>query len=208
MPGQNDRKGSQSFDPPSGMIRPASIKASDKNSFSIQMAESPALKGIPRPIPIPAVYPLVDSSGLFIGSLPAKNTTVTVQQELGGKYHFVSYEPENPNLIPDLRPGQLLVYSTDSSKISLDLDSHIRIGSDINNIHVFAGSSKHMNANLMTINFDSQNHFTQAYREVGGTVKRDLFPNPLAATYSGSTKLEDDSYELSMKVIGLDHLLV
>lgn len=206
MPGQNDRKGSQIFDPPSGMIRPASIKASSRDTFSVQMAESPAIKGIPRPVPIPAVYPLIDSSGLFIGSLPAKNTTITVQQELGGKYHFVSYEPENTSLVPNLKPGQLLIQSTDSSKISLDLDSHIRIGSDISNIHILAGSSQYPSSNLITINFDSENHFNQALRQVAGIVKRDLYPNPLAASYSGSTKLEDDNYWYSNKVrtIGLD----
>ncbi len=206
--GQNDnRSGSQKFDPPSGLVKAATIKAADKKNFSVQLAETPAIKGTnPRPSTIPAVYPLIDSSGMFIGSLPAKNTTITVEQELGGKYHFVAFEPESDDLIPDLKPGQMLILSTNRSKISLDLDSHIRIGSDINNIHIFAGSKNFLDNNLITTNFENENHFNQAYREIGGVVKRDIKPNPLAASASGGTKLEDDTYSIgpNVKVIGLD----
>lgn len=203
----NDNRGAQIFDPPSGLVRAATIKAVDKKNFSIQLTETPAIKGnSPRPIPIPASYPLMDSSGMFIGAMPAKNTTITVEQESGGKYHFVAYEPENDDLIPDLKPGQMLLYSTDRSKISLDLDSHIRIGSDINNIHIFAGSKRFLDSNLITTNFETENHFNQALREIGGVVRRDIKPNPLAASASGRSKLEDDNYFLgpTVKVIGLD----
>lgn len=206
--GQNDnRKNTQAFDPPSGLVKAATIKAVDKKNFSIALTEKSAIKGnSPKTDTIPAVYPLIDSSGMFIGSLPAKNTTITVEQELGGKYHFVAFEPENTDLIPNLLPGQLLIQSSDRSKILMDSASHIKIGSDINNIHIFAGSKNFLDSNLITTNFENENHFTQAFREIGGVVKRDIKPNPLAASASGRTKLEDDTYSIGpdTKIIGLD----
>lgn len=192
------------FDPPPGMLRAGAIVDSSGNNFRVQLTEVSAIRGKAPSVPIPRVFPLVDSSGLFIGSLPGKNTTVTVGQSLGGQYHMVNYEPEDPNIIPKLLPGQLLIKSTDSSKILLDLDSNIKIGSDKNNIHVFASNQRYPKSNLITFNFENQNHFTQAYREVGGLVKRDLKPNLQAASYNGSSKLEDDSYDPIYSIIGLD----
>lgn len=192
------------FDPPPGMLRAGSIVDSSGNNFRVQLTEVPAIRGKAPSVPIPRVFPLVDSSGLFIGSLPGKNTTVTVGQSLGGQYHMVNYEPEDPNIIPKLLPGQLLIKSTDSSKILLDLDSNIKIGSDKNNIHVFASNQRYPKSNLVTFNFENQNHFTQAYREVGGLIKRDLKPNLQAASYNGNSKLEDDTYDPIYSIIGLD----
>lgn len=192
------------FDPPPGMIRSGSIVDSSGDNFRVQLTEVPAIRGKAPSVPIPRVFPLIDSSGLFIGSLPAKNTPVTVAQSLGGQYHFVNYEPENNNIVPDLQPGELLIRSSNTSKILMDLDSNIRIGSDINNIHVFASSQRFPKSNLVTFNFENENHFTQGYREVGGLVKRDLKPNPQASSYSGNSKLEDDSYDPILSFVGLD----
>lgn len=199
-----NNRGTNIFDPPPGMLRAGSIVDSSGDNFRVQLTEVPAIRGKAPSVPIPRVFPLIDSAGLFIGSLPAKNTPVTVAQSLGGQYHFVNYEPENHNIIPDLLPGQLLIRSTDTSKILFDLDSNIKIGSDSNSIHVFAGSQRYPKSNLVTFNFENENHFTQAFREVGGLIKRDLKPNPQAASYSGSTKLEDDSYDPIFSLIGLD----
>lgn len=199
------RRGANIFDPPSGMIRAGSLISSDGSNFRVQLTEVSAIKGNrPLPVSVPRTFPLSDSSGMFIGSLPAKNTTVTVGQSLGGQYHLINFEPENDNLIPDLSPGQLLIQSTDTSRILMDLDSNINIGSDLNGIHVFAGSQMHSKMNLITFNLENENHFTQAYREVGGLVKRDLRPNPQAASFDGSTKLEDDSYDPVFSIIGFD----
>jgi len=200
----NGRRDSNVFDPPPGLIRAGSVIDSTGSSFRVQLTEVPATKGRIQSIPVPRTFPLADSSGMFIGSLPAKNSTVTVAQSLGGQYHIVNFEPENDDLIPSISPGQLLIHSTDTSRILLDLDSNINIGSDTNGIHLFASSQMYPKVNLITFNLENENHFTQAYREVGGLVKRDLRPNPQAASYSGSTKLEDDSYDPFFSIIGLD----
>lgn len=205
MPRPPIKSGANVFDPPSGMFRSGSIvDSSARDSFQVQLTEKPAIRGKDASIAIPISFPLIDSAGLFIGSLPAKNTPVTVGQSLGGRYHLINFEPPNRNIIPNLLPGQLLIKSTNSAKILLDLDSNIKIGSDVNNIHVFAGSQRYPNRNLVTFNFENENHFTQGYREVGGLIKRDTHPNPNASSYSGSTKLEDDSYDSVLNLVGLD----
>lgn len=201
----NNNSGANSFNPSPGMIKSATIAGADTSNFQVQLQTQTAIKGKSPSSPIPSAFPLSDSSGLFIGALPTKGTTVTVAQASGGQYHFLSYESSsNTNNIPDLVEGQLLIQSTDLSKMTLDLDGNINIGSDVNNIHIFGGSQQYPKTNLITINFENENHFTQAYREVGGIVKRDLKPNPQAASYSGSTKLEDDSYDIILVPVGLD----
>lgn len=205
---ENNRTGVNSLDPPPGMIRKGSIIGYDTktNTLQVELTESPAIRGRPFAIPVPHSFPLLQSDGLFIGGLPAKNTTVTVSQSSGGEYHVVGFEPEQTNLhlVPDLKLGELLLHTTDTSEIMLDTDSNIKIGSSTNFIHVFAGSQEYPKRNLITTNFKSENHFTQAYREIGGVIKRDTNPNPQASSYTGDTKLEDDDYDSIFKIIGLD----
>lgn len=201
----DQRPNTNIYDPPSGVLRSGSIVDVSRDSFRVQLSEVPAIRGSKSTtVSIPRVYPLVDSSGLFIGSMPSVNTPITVAQSLGGPYHFVNYEPGLNVTVPNLLPGQLLIHSTSTSKILLDVDSNIKIGSDINNIHVFAGSQQYPKSNLVTFNFENENHFTQGYREVGGLIKRDKNPNPQASTRSGRTKLEDDSYDTILSLVGLD----
>lgn len=202
----NQKTGVNSFDPPVGLFRTGSIVGynSSNNTLQVQLTGTSSIKGTTQSIPVPGSFPFIDSNGLFIGSLPAKNTPITLGQGQGGQYYFVSYKPENVSIIPDLTLGELLLFTSDTSKIAMNMDGNIKIGSDTSNIHIFAGSQKYPKNNLITINFENENHFNQAYREVGGVVKRDLKPNPQASSYNGSTKLEDDDYDIQLFTIGLD----
>lgn len=203
----NYRKGVNSLDPPVGQLKIGNIVGynSNNNTFSVQLNETTMVKGTrPLPVIVPISFPLSDSNGLFIGSLPAKNTPIVVGQGASNQHHFVSFKPENLDIIPNLDLGELLVYSTESSYISLDLNSNINIGSDNNKIHILAGSDQFPKTNLITFNLENENHFTQAYREVGGLIKRDKKPNPKASSFDGNTKLEDDSYDPRFFVIGMD----
>jgi hypothetical protein len=204
----NDKRGVGSFDPPPGLIRTGTIIGYDAstNMLQVRLTENPAIKGKPLSIPVPAYFPHADSQGLFLGSLPAKGTTITVAQSSGGQYYVVNHQPENLNTIPSLSHGEMLMQTSNNSFLSMGMDSHIYLGSDTNNIHVFPGSQQFPKSNLMTVNFENENHFTQAYREVGGLVKRDLRPNPQGASFNGDTKLEDDNYWISgtTQFIGMD----
>lgn len=204
----NNKTGVNSFDPPPGMVRKGSVVGYDSNTNTLQveLTESPATRGRPFAIPVPHSFTLLQSDGIFMGSLPAKNTTITLAQSSGGEYHLVGFEPEQTNLhlIPDLKLGELILHTTSTSQIVLDTSSNIKIGSPTHYIRAFAGSQQYPKRNLITTTFKNENHFTQAYREVGGTIKRDTNPNPQAASYTGDTKLEDDDYDTILKVIGLD----
>jgi hypothetical protein len=199
-------RGINSFDTPPGLVRRGTIVGYDPttNMLQVRLIETTSLGGKTLPVPVPAYFPHSDSNGAFIGAMPVKGTTVTVNQAAGGQYYIVNQQQENLGNIPDLDQGQMLLHTTDTSRVSLDMDSHIHIGSDTHNIHVFAGSDQYQKSNLVTLNFENENHFNQAYREVGGLIKRDLRPNPNAASYDGSSKLEDDSYDTFYSIIGMD----
>jgi hypothetical protein len=201
-----NNRGVNSFDPPANMIRNGTIVGYDPitNTLQVRLTENSSLKGKPIPVSVPAYFPLSDSNGAFIGTLPVKGTTVTLSQAAGGQFYIVNHQQESLNNIPDLTLGEMLLYTTETSFVSLDMDSHIYAGSDTNNIHIFAGSQQYPKTNFITLNFENENHFNQAYREIGGLVKRDLRPNPLAASYDGSSKLADDSYDIFYSLIGLD----
>ena len=204
-----NRTGINSFDPLVGMVRKGSIVGYDaaSNTLQVELTESSAISGRPFAIPVPHSFTLLQSDGTFIGALPPKNTTITVAPSMGGEYHLVGFEPEQTHLhlIPDnFNLGELLLHTTDTSEIRVDTDSNILIGSSTSNIHVFAGSQQYPETNLITLNFENENHFNLAYREVGGIVKRDLNPSPTAASYTGDTKLEDDSYDSILTHVGLD----
>jgi hypothetical protein len=202
----NNRQGVNSFDPPVGLLRTGTIVGYDPatNVTQVQLTEAPAVKGKPLAVPVPTYFPYADSNGLFIGSLPAKGTPVTIAQATGGQYFIVNHNIQNTNILPTLNLGEMLFQTTNTSFITLDMDSNIYMGSNINNIHTFAGSQQYPKSNYVTINFENENHFNQAYREVGGLVKRDLRPNPQAASFTGSTKLEDDTYDNLYFIIGMD----
>lgn len=203
MPAQ---RGVNSLDPPVGLVRNGTIVGYDPttNTLQVRLTEATAAGGLPPTIPVPAYFPHSDSNGAFIGAMPSKGTTVTLSQTAGGQYYIVNQQQENLSMIPDLQNGQMLLHTTDTSHISLDMDSHIHLGSDTNNIHIFAGSDQYPKSNLITLNFENENHFNQSFREVAGLVKRDLRPNPIASSYDGSTKLEDDMYDSIYSIIGMD----
>ena len=206
-----ERDGVNALDAPGYLIKKGTIVGYNDNVGNnappvilVQLVDTTAQRGKTQPVSVPVSFPLVDSNALFMGSLPAKNTPVTVAQGAGGQFYFVNYAPNNKDLIPNMDLGEMVLLSSDTSYLSLNVDSHIYVGSDTSYLHAFAGSQKYPKSNYITLNFENENHFNQAYREVGGVVKRDVSPNPSASSYSGNTKLEDDLYDPNFTVIGMD----
>jgi len=206
MPEYNN--GVNSFDVPPGLIRRGTIVGYDAstNMLQVRLIEGTSLGGQSLPIPVPAYFAHSDSNGAFIGALPVKGTTITVAQATGGQYYVINHQQEALSNLPNLNLGQVLLQAsnTNNSAITLNKDGNIYLGSATNNIHLFPGNQKYPKSNLITINYQNENHFTQAYREIGGIVKRDLNRNPNAASSSGSTKLEDDNYDTIYSIIGMD----
>lgn len=192
------------WDEPVGLLKRGTIVGYDPTTgtLKVNLNTSQAVKGQnPITVDVPAPRSLFYNNGLFIGSLPAAKTPVVVGQGSGNQYYFVSHLAENLDIIPDLTLGELLIRTNDETKITLNLDNDIFIGSDNSSIHINTGNKNSPKTNLVTFNFENENHFTQAYREVGGLVKRDLRFN---TNYDQDSKLESDLYDPIYKIIGLD----
>lgn len=192
------------FDPPPGLLQKGTIQGYDPvhGTMQVQLNTAPAVKGQKRlQVDVPAPHTMFYNNGLFIGTLPSQGTPVVIAQGLGGQYFFVSLVAENLPVVPTLTQDELLIQSNDATYITLNTSNDISIGSDTNQIHINTGNKNFPKTNLISVNFQNENHFTQAYREVGGLVKRDLRPN---IYFDPDSKLEDDSYDKKYKIIGLD----
>lgn len=192
------------FDPQVGLFQRGSITGYDpvRGTMQVQLNTASAVKGQNRlVVDVPASHAMFYNNGLFIGTLPSMGTPVVVGQALGGGYHFVSFLAENLPMVPALTQDKLLLQSNNATYITLDTSNNISVGSDNNQIHINTGNKNYPKTNLISINFQNENHFTQGYRQVGGLVKRDLRPN---VYFDPNNKLEDDSYDKKYKLIGLD----
>lgn len=192
------------FDPPFGQLKKGNIIGfnADEGTLTVQLLDASAMKGRnPIPIKIPAPHSLFYNNGLFIGSLPSKDTPIIVGEGRGGQYFFVSHYAEDLSKVPQLSLGELLIQSTNNSFISLDLNSNIVLGSDLNNIHINSGNANFQKTNYITLNFENENHITQSSRSISGLIKRDLKYND---QFDPETKFENDLYDSYYKIIGMD----
>jgi hypothetical protein len=192
--------GVNKFDEVVGLLKRATIVnyLPDRDIIQVKLAAGQsALKGQSPlvPIDVPAPHGLFDNNGLFIGTLPDIGTPVVIGQGSGGQYHFVSFLAENITKVPVLKSGELLIRGSETAVITLNKNNDISVGSETNKIHINAQS------NLITTNFNNENHFTQASRKIEGVVKRDLLRN---TKFDQNNKLESDDYDSKFKIIGMD----
>lgn len=192
------------FDTSIGLLKRGTIVSyiPETGEVKIQLNDAQAIRGsnslpITAPLPLSLFY----NNGLFIGSRPVEGTPVIVGQGVGNKYYISSFVTENPNALPALKSGELLIKSNEDTKISLNKDNNINIGSNSTKIHIDTGSKNNIKTNLITLNFHNENHFTQASRNVSGLVKRDLKYND---NFDQNSKLENDTYDSKFKLIGMD----
>jgi len=148
-----------------------------------------------KPVEIILPTAIFNNDGPFVGTLPKNGTPVVVGQGSGGEYFFVSFKPSNTDYVPSIKKDELLLQSNDSTKITLDGNYNIKIGSDINNIRLNAGTG------IASYNFDEEFSFTQASRSINGLVKRDLKINK---KFPQSIKLTSDDYDKYYYKIGMD----
>jgi hypothetical protein len=186
------------FDEEVGLLKTAAIVGYDdtRGLIKVQLSATSALKGAnPQPLDVPVPHALFYNNGLFIGTRPKVGTPIVISQGSGGQHYFVSFLSENVPLVPKLNDGELLISSNEGTKITLNTSNDIHIGGLSNRVHINTQS------NLITTNFYHENHFTLAARRVEGTVKRDIRPN---TNFDQNSKLENDSYDNKLYVIGLD----
>lgn len=196
------------FDESVGLLQRGCIVGFDlsQNIMKVSIPNAVSQKGSTwqTPFDVPYSPGLFYNNGLFIGTVPQVGTAVVVGQGSGGQYYFVSFLPDGFSGLPELSEdylGKILIRGNDNNRILVDDKSNTYIGSDANQIHIHTGSKDQPNTNLISINFKNENHFTQAYREIGGLIKRD---KELNTSFSQNNKLENDDYDPYYKVIGLD----
>jgi hypothetical protein len=200
------------FDESVGLLQRARITGfiPDQNEMLVSIINSVASKGAPvtwgdgNGIAVSYSPSLFYNNGLFIGTYPDIGTVIIIGQGSSGKYYFVSFLPDGFSDLPKITDkdlGKILIRGNDNSKITVDTKSNIFIGSDTAYIHTNTGDKDSPDSNLISINFKNENHFTQAYREIGGVIKRD---KELNTTFVQNNKLENDDYDPFYKIIGLD----
>lgn len=182
---------------PFGQLRLGKIVSYDLNRgvAKVELSNSTELGGSPLSVNISIPSGVFSNDGIFVGSLAQINTPVVVGRGEGTNWHFVSYLINNPNKLPSLNPGELLLQSSSTNKITLDTSNNINIGSDVNQLHI---DTKRGSSNS---NFKSKVSFTEGTREVNGIIKRDLKP---LRNFPDSLKLTSDKYNSDLYEISLD----
>lgn len=184
-----------------GLLKIATIVGVDSATGTAEIrfdfSESPNLKQTTQPTKIRIPYNLASNNGLFIGSQPQIGTSIIVGQGSSNQYFFVSYFPNNKDILPSLDQDKILISSNENTQISLTTNNNIKLGSPLTNI----SANTNPNYNFLNTNFDSIYSFTQGTRNINGVVKRDSNPN---YNFSQSSKLESDSYEPFLITIGFD----
>lgn len=147
----------------------------------------------------------LSSEGGFIGGLVSEGTPVAVvQAESGHHYFIVSFLARDPankskvtakNLkIPTLKKGSITIQAHPNSTIKLNKDT-IVIG-DASNSFTLDTKRK-----LAINSFSNYYSFTEAGRDMAGTILRDKRPQH---NFSSSLRTTDSMFNATLKEIGLD----
>ena len=187
-----------SFNKLPGLLKVGAISKQgyDPRSGTVFVQLNESVSHGPNP-PVKVLLPLglFYNNGICIATVPVPGTPVVVSQESGGQHYFVSFLAQNSSLLPDLKLGELLLQSNSNTKITMDIKNDIYIGSDNNRIHINPID------NLLSANFSNNYNFTQAARSINGLIRRDLRRNEPVPQ---SLKLDDDIYNSTFRLIGLD----
>jgi len=185
---------------PVGVMRLARIISYDTTAGKAKVRLASVAESITPGADIDIFIPngFYSDDGLFIGGLVKSNTPIVIAQGEGGKWYFISFLMTTGAKSPTLIPGQLLIQSTPTSKITLDVKNNIDIGSDTDGLHIYTGTSE---TSLVTSTLNNSFSFTEASRVVDGLVKRET---KKLANFPPNTKLESDDYFIRLYPIGLD----
>lgn len=144
-----------------------------------------------------AIY---SDNGIYVGALVKENTPILVGRGEGGKWYFISFIMNNPLKAPKLVPNQLLIQSSNDSKITLDTSNNISIGSDTDKVHYYINKND-INDTLESSTFNNSFKFTEAARTIDGIVKREVRQ---LANFPSALKLESDDFSSRIYSIALD----
>src|SRR5579859_7181290 len=165
---------------------------SETDTLFIKLNNAPITSSNPA-IPVKAhSHVMFYNNGLFMGTMPVSGTPIMAAQGSGGEYFVVGQIAENKPLLPELIAGQILLQSNNITKISLDSDYNVILGSDNDRLHI--NTQNH----YISSNIDNEYNFTQASRHVKGVIKRDTVIN---VNFDQNSKLENDDYDSYYSII-------
>jgi hypothetical protein len=183
---------------PFGQLRLGKISSYDlsRGIAKVELSNSDEIGGSPLIVNIPIPNGFFSNDGIFIGSSVKVNTPIVVGRGESTNWYFVSFVISDPNRLPSLKEGELLLQTSDTNKILLDKNnSLINIGSDLNLLSV---NSKKKSISSTSDNFY---HFGEDSRNISGIIKRDQKP---AKDFPDSLKLSSDNYDSTLYEISLD----
>jgi hypothetical protein len=157
--------------------------------------------------PVDIYYPLTNNNGMFIGSIPSEGTNAVFGVDGSNQYYFVSYTTENRDQIPDLSKNKLYLYANENSLITLNkLNNNIGdiiVGSNETNIYTHL-DPQDADQNLIRLNFDNEQHITQAYRKFVGTIKRESREPVEKYNFSLDSRINSEKYDNFYDIVSLD----
>jgi hypothetical protein len=190
---------------PVGILRRAVITAindkpgSGSVSAEIDTASSSIPIGTQKKIFVQIPFAHYSVEGMFIGGRPKVGTPIIVGKGEGTNWYFVSYLVSNFPQLPDMADGELLLQASPNTKLTLNADDTVDLGSNLLNLHFNTSPNKFNNK--IQSSFSNQYAFSEVSREITGLVKRELLNNAIVPS---SMKLTSEVYDDYLTVIALD----
>ena len=190
---------------PVGILRRAVITAINDGpgrgsvSAEIDTSSTSLPIGTQKKISVQIPFAHYSVEGVFIGGRPKPGTPIIVGKGEGTNWYFVSFLVSNFPQLPSLNDGELLLQATANTKLTLNADDTVDLGSNLLNLHLNT-SPKKFNSKLQS-SFSNQFSFSEASREITGVVKRELLRDDAIPS---SMKLTSEEYDDHLTPIALD----
>lgn len=171
-------------------------------SLDVSIEQGAAFPGTEAPMPMNMYYTYADNEGVFIGAVPPPgNPSILIQGQSNTHIPIVFYPSKSKDLPTDLVPGELLLKNGETSKIYLDKQKYINLGSDSTKFKINVDKEHHYN--LINSNIANNFIFSSAHRKIIGEVKRETKKERSPLT--DLVRLVDDNYYLDhLEFVGMD----
>jgi hypothetical protein len=194
-----------------GLARLATIRKYNEDGTVLIALNEGGLHQVRTEFTVPIPMAWSGQEGEFLGGYPRIGSSVVASQGHGGKWFITSYVPSDgvfnnttsaifssmgKNRLAALKPGRVLAQVKDGTRLFLDPDVGIQAGKANNFLHLES------NLNVISHNFLSELAFTDATRNINGTIKRDLSDNSNRNILNST--LDSVAYDKSLFTIGMD----
>lgn len=189
--------------PVAGLVREGTVRRYNAQkgtiTVALNLAKSESLPNTEFEVPLPASWAGSDGSE-FSGGCPVIGSTIWIGMAPGGRWAPLSYVPATGVFgavsNTTLKPGRWVTQVKNNIRIIADPKIGIQAGDPESYIHLDPAKS------ILSYDFDQTLSFTEASRQIVGTVKRDVISNS-NRNITGSA-LTSHIYDESLREVGLD----